>query len=159
MNDKVIVTSMVSGTTLIHLPQNGYFVKKVWPKKGAKLPIDKESLREGFYNSGIEAMFRNGDLYIEDMDFKIELGLEEPETTVPTQIIPLDEKYATRILKLMPVREMREAIQKMSQEQVNEFVDFAANQKDIQMDRVSVIKDLTGIDLFKVIEIKRQREE
>ena len=159
MNENVIVTSMVSGTTILHLPQNGYLVKKIWPKKGAKLPVSKDSLREGFYRAGVEAMFRNGDLYIDDMEFKIELGLEEPETKVPTQIIPLDEKYANRVLKLMPISEMRQAINKMSKEQVHELMDYAASQNDVQMDRLSAIKEITGIDLFKVIELKRQREE
>jgi hypothetical protein len=159
MNENVIVTSMSNGTTVLVLQQNGYKVKKIWPKKGAKLPISKELLRENFYDSGTEGMFKKGILYIDDMDFKIELGLEEPETKVPTQIIPLDEKYANRVLKLMPISEMRQAIQKMSKEQVQELLNYAANQNDLQMDRLSVIKEVTGTDLFKVIELKRQREE
>ena len=159
MNENVIVTSMISGTTILHLPQGGYLVKKVWPKKGAKLPISKDSLREAFYDEGVESMFRSGDLYIDDMEFKIELGLEEPETKIPTQIIPMDDKQANRILRLMPIFEMRKAIEKMSKEQINELIEYGANQNDIQLDRLAVIKEITGIDLLKVIELNRQREE
>ena len=96
---------------------------------------------------------------MDDMDFKIELGLEEPDTKVPTQIIPLDEKYANRLLKLMPISEMRQAIQKMTKEQVQELIGFAANQNDLQMDRLSAIKEITGTDVFKIIDLKRQLEE
>jgi hypothetical protein len=159
MNENVIVTSMVTGTVVIHLPQNGYNVRKVWPKKGTKLSINKDSLREGFYKPGIEEMFRDGTLYIDDMDLKIELGLEEPETKVPTQIIPLDEKYANRVLKLMPVPEMRAALQGFSQEQVYEFLDYAASQTDVSINRLNVIKEVTGVDPLKLIDLKNQKGE
>ena len=159
MNENVIVTNMSNGIALMCLQQNGYLVKKVLQKKGAKLPISKDLLRENFYDSGVEGMFRKGILYMDDMDFKIELGLEEPDTKVPTQIIPLDEKYANRLLKLMPISEMRQAIQKMTKEQVQELIGFAANQNDLQMDRLSAIKEITGTDVFKIIDLKRQMEE
>ena len=45
----------------------------------------------------------------------------------------------------------------MSQKQ--ELIDYASGLSDIQMDRITAIKDLTGVNLFKVIELKRQREE
>ena len=159
MNDKVLVTSMVNHLVGIGLPQNGYVVRKTWPKKGAKLPLDKEALREAIYKPGVERMFREGVLYIEDMDFKIELGLEEPDTKTPTNIIPMDEKYMERVMKRMPIAEMKMAIKKMSSSQLEELILYASSQNDIQLDRISAIKEVTGTDLFKVIELKRQMEE
>jgi hypothetical protein len=107
MDEKVLVTSMVKHSVGITLPQNGYMVEKRWPQKGAKVLIDKEALREGIYLPGVEYMFKKGILYIDDMDFKIELGLEEPETKAPTNIIPMDEKYLERVMKRMPLAEMK----------------------------------------------------
>ena len=159
MNEKVLVTSMVKHSVGISLPQNGYMVEKYWPQKGAKVLIDKESLREGIFLPGVEYMFKKGILYIDDMDFKIELGLEEPETKTPTNIIPMDEKYLERVMKRMPIAEMKQAIKKMSRDQLQELVIYASSQNDIQLDRINAIKELTGTDLFKVIELKRQREE
>lgn len=159
MNDKVLVVSMVNHSIGISLPQNGYMVRKAWPQKGAKVLIDKDSLREGIYLPGVEYMFKNGLLYIEDMDFKIELGLEEPEAKVPTNIIPVDGKYLERVMKRMPLAEMKQAIKKMSDDQLEELIVYAASQNDIQLDRVNAIKEVTGTDLFKVIDLKRQREE
>jgi hypothetical protein len=114
MNDRVIVTSMVNGLISINKPE--HHLVKVWPQKGAKLPVDKDALREAIYEPGVEYMFKNGMLYIDDMDFKIELGLEEEGTKVPTAIVPVDEKYLERLLKRMPVVEMKAAIKNMNGE-------------------------------------------
>ena len=157
MNDKVSVMSLVGHRVVLILPHLRF--KKVWTKKGAKFMIEKDILREAIYDAGVEKLFTSGVLYIEDMDFKIELGLEAEGTTKPTQIIPVDEKYLNRILKLMPVQEMKQAIGAMTEEQKRELVRFAIEQKDAQMDRLSIVKELTGSDVFKMIEIKRQMEE
>ena len=157
MNEKVIVTSMVSGNVGLTLPHLRFV--KTWPKKGTKLPIDKEILREAIYDPGVEYMFKNGILYIDDMDFKIELGLEEEGAKAPTAIVPLDEKYLERVLKRMPVAEMRKVIKEMNSNQIRELIDYACGQNDIQIDRVNAIKEITGTDLFKVIELKNQKGE
>ena len=157
MNDKVIVTSLVSGNVGLTLPH--LRVNKTWPKKGTKLPVEKEILREAIYEPGVEYMFKNGILYIEDMDFKIELGLEAEGAKAPTAIVPVDEKYLERLLKRMPVAEMKQAIKGMNDNQKREMIEYASEQNDIQLDRLSAIKELTGTDLFKVIELKRQKGE
>ena len=157
MNDKVIVTSMVNGIISLNQPQ--YRLVRTWPKKGTKLPVEKDALRQAIYEPGVERIFKEGILYIEDMAFKIELGLEEEETTVPTNIIPVDEKYLERVLKRMPIAEMKKVIKDMNDTQVRELLDYAIHQEDIQMDRLSMIKELTGVDLFKVIELNKDKGE
>lgn len=157
MNDKVIVTSMVNGRVGLVLPH--MHINKVWPKKGTKLSVEKDILRESIYEPGVEYMFKQGLLYIEDMDFKIELGLESEGTKAPTEVIPVDEKYLNRVLKLMPVVEMKKAIEKMNDNQIRELVDYAAEQNDIQFDRMDVLKKMTGIDIVEVIRLKRSKEE
>ena len=157
MNERVIVTSMVNGIVGITMPNSR--IKKIWPKKGTKLPVEKDLLREAIYEPGVEYMFKKGILYIDDMDFKIELGLEPEGAKTPTEIIPVDEKYLNCVLKLMPLFEMKAAINKMSDNQKKELLDYAVKQNDIQLDRLGVLKELTGIDILKVIELDRQREE
>ena len=157
MNEKVIVTSMVGGNVGLTLPH--LRVNKTWPKKRTKLPIEKDVLREAIYEPGVEYMFKNGILYIEDMEFKIELGLEEEGAKTPTAIIPVDEKYLERVLKRMPLVEMKKVVKEMNDNQRRELVDYAAEQNDIQLDRISALKDIIGIDLFKVIELKNQKGE
>lgn len=154
MDDKVMVTSMVGGTISASALNH-----KVWNKKGQKLPVSKDVLREAIYEPGIEYMFKNGILYIEDMEFKIELGLEAEGTKTPTQIIPMDEKYMTRVLKLMPISEMKKTIDEMSMVQKQELVDFAVKQNDIQLDRIKIVSDKCGVDVLKAIELNRQKGE
>ena len=153
MNEKVMVTSMVGGTVSASSLEH-----RVWNKKGQKLPVSKDVLREAIYEPGVEYMFKKGILYIDDMDFKIELGLEAPGTTTPTDVLPVDDKYLNRVLKLMPISEMKTAIDKMSIVQKQELVDYASKQNDIQLDRLAIVSDKCNVDILKTIELNRQKE-
>ena len=153
MNEKVMVTSMVGGTISASSLEH-----RVWNKKGQKLPVSKDVLREAIYEPGVEYMFKKGILYIDDMDFKIELGLESEGTTTPTEILPVDDKYLNRVLKLMPIAEMKTAIDKMSIVQKQELVDYASKQNDIQLDRLAIVSDKCKVDILKTIELNRQKE-
>jgi hypothetical protein len=103
-------------------------------------------------------MFKKGILYIDDMEMKIELGLEAPGTTTPTEVLPVDDKYLNRVLKLMPISEMEAAIDKMSIVQKQELVDYASKQNDIQLDRLAIVSDKCNVDILKTIELNRQKE-
>lgn len=153
MNDKVMVTSMVGGTISAASLEH-----RVWNKKGQKLPVSKDVLREAIYEPGIEYMFKKGILYIDDMEMKIELGLEAPGTATPTEVLPVDDKYLNRVLKLMPISEMKAAIDKMSIVQKQELVDYASKQNDIQLDRLAIVSDKCNVDILKTIELNRQKE-
>ena len=153
MNDKVMVTSMVGGTISAASLEH-----RVWNKKGQKLPVSKDVLREAIYEPGIEYMIKKGILYIDDMEMKIELGLEAPGTTTPTEVLPVDDKYLNRVLKLMPISEMKAAIDKMSIVQKQELVDYASKQNDIQLDRLAIVSDKCNVDILKTIELNRQKE-
>lgn len=156
MNDKVIVTSMVGGNIGITLPHIRF--NKTWPRKGTKLAIEKDILREAIYEPGVEYLFRQGILYIDDLSFKIELGLEPEGVEAPTHVA-VDEKYMTRVLKVMPVGEMKKAISEMNEIQRQEFVDFASSQNDISLERIKVVDQVTGANILKIIELKRLKEE
>ena len=148
MDDKVMITSMVGGTISVSALNH-----RVWNKKGQKLPVSKDILREAIYEPGVEYMFKKGILYIEDMDFKIELGLEAEGTKVPTAILPMDEKFMNSVLKLMPVPEMKATIDKMTMVQKQELVDFAVKQNDISLDRIKIVSDKCGVDILKTISL------
>lgn len=153
MNDKVMVTSMVGGTVSASSLEH-----RVWNKKGQKLPVSKDVLREAIYEPGVEYMFKKGILYIDDMELKIELGLEAPGTETPTEVLPVDDKYLNRVLKLMPISEMKTTIDKMSIVQKQELVDYASKQNDIQLDRLAIVSEKCKVDILKTIELNRQKE-
>jgi hypothetical protein len=65
----------------------------------------------------------------------------------------MDEKYMNRVLKLMPIVEMKKAIDGMTEVQKQELVDYAVLQRDVQLDRVRVVSEKCGIDVLKAIEL------
>ena len=74
-NRKVIIENMTNSRVGIDIPE--LRLMRVWEKKGVKKPVDFDVLKEAIYNEGVEYMFKTGILYIDDIDVKIELGLEE----------------------------------------------------------------------------------
>lgn len=158
MDDKyVVVTSMINGRVGLVVPH--LRLNRVFPRKGTKVNLDKDILREAFYEPGVEYMFRQGILYIDDMPLKIELGLEEEGTKVPTDVIELNDKYLNRVAKLMPIMEMKQVIEKMNENQRQEVIDYIIKQSDISFDRLEAVKKITGVDVIKIIELNRAQEE
>lgn len=159
MNDKIFVTSMANSIVGFSIPERHF--TRTWPRKGTRLPIEKELLLEAIYQPGVEYLFRKGILYIDDMDFKIELGLEQPETTTENAtILALDDKLAMRIIKFMPVSEARVTIEKLSDVQKQELVDFAAKHSDeLDMSHIDIINKLCKTDLLKIISLRKTTEE
>ena len=157
MNDKIYVKSMVDGVIGINLPD--LHLKKEWPRKGTRLPINKEVLMEAFYTPGVEYMFKEGMLYIEDMDFKIEMGLEPEEAKQPTNIIELDEKLCQRAIRLMPVQELKGLLEKLTSTQKEVLADYAINHyNDMALDRVEILSKACGTDILNAIKFKKQME-
>ena len=157
MNDKVIVKSMSTGKIVIDLPDLRF--KREWPKKYSKVTVDAEVLKEALYDPGVEYMINNGLLFIEDMDFKKEVGLEPEDAKEPVNIVPLDEKLMQRILKLMPISQVGEELKKLNVEQRRMLVTYAIENEMISMDRVDIIKEICGVDLLKAISLKKANEE
>lgn len=157
MNDKVIVKSMSTGRIVIDLPDLRF--KREWPKKYSKVTVDAEVLKEALYDPGVEYMINNGLLFIEDMDFKKEVGLEPEDAKEPVNLVPLDEKLMQRILKYMPVSQVGEELKKLNVEQRRMLVTYAIENEMISMDRVDIIKEICGVDLLKAISLKKANEE
>ena len=65
-NKKVEITSLVGGRVTINLVDPR--IKRTWERKGVKRYIDFEDLEQAMYNQGVEYMFTQGILGIEDMD-------------------------------------------------------------------------------------------
>lgn len=157
MNDKVVVKSMSTGKIVIDLPDLRF--KREWPKKYSKVTVDAEVLKEALYDPGVEYMINSGLLFIEDMDFKKEVGLEPEDAKEPVNIVPLDEKLMQRILKFMPISQVGEELKKLNVEQRRMLVTYAIENEMISMDRVDIIKEICGVDLLKAISLKKANEE
>ena len=157
MNDKIVVKSMSTGRIVIDLPDLRF--KREWPKKYSKVTVDAEVLKEALYDPGVEYMINNGLLFIEDMDFKKEVGLEPEDAKEPVNLVPLDEKLMQRILKFMPISQVGEELKKLNVEQRRMLVTYAIENEMISMDRVDIVKEICGVDLLKAISLKKANEE
>ena len=122
-NKKVIVTNMVNRRVGMTLPDLHF--KRNWEKKGAKKPIDLEILEQAIYDPGVEYMFRQGILAIDDMEVKKFLGLEPEDATEPENIIILTDAQRKRYLTVAPISELKEIMKSISDEQRLEMANYA----------------------------------
>ena len=157
MDDKVILTNMVNAVVSVNIPD--IKLKREWPRKGAKVAIDKTTFEEAIYDAGFEYMIKNGILYTEDMALKKQLGLE-PETAVkPENIIVLDDKQIHRLLTVAPVSELRDTLKKLSLNQRQNVIDYAIDKEIADISRSDIIKEICDVNILRAIELKRANEE
>ena len=157
MNDRVMVTSMVSGRIGLVLPR--LHINKVWPKKGTKLPVEKEVLREAIYEPGVEYMFKQGLLYIDDMDFKIELGLEPEDATEPVNIIVLSDRDKRYYLTQLSLVGFKDKVKKLSRAQLEELCDYAIQNRLIDIEKDEILQKVCGRDIVAAIRLEKQDQE
>lgn len=162
MEDKVRIKSLVSNRVFISIPE--IRLSRVWEKKGTVKTIPFEQLEEAIYNPGVEAMFRDGILGIEDMDVKIKLGLEPEGATEPVNIITLNDDQIKRYLTVLPIHEFREKLKELPREQITEIASYAIANEIANFEKSEIIRNITGIDIIKAIQLNRddlaaQKEE
>lgn len=150
MSEKVVVISNISGETVIDLPE--LRLKRVWTKKGAKLPIELETLKEALYDPGVNYMFTHGLLYIEDMQVKKELELEPEDAVEPKNIIVLSNDQKERYLNRLPIGDFKLAFSKLSVNEKTSLAHYAIeNNIKLTLDKNDIIKDSIHIDVNQII--------
>lgn len=154
---KVNIKSETLGRIGINLPD--LKLKRTWEKKGVIRQISFEDLQQAYYEPGVEYMFREGMLSIDDMDVKKALGLEPEDAKAPVNIIILNDEQKMRYLNVLPMPEFRAEVNKLSYEQVNTLVDFAIEKEIANLDKSEFLKEKTGIDIIKAIQLNRQDKE
>ena len=163
MNDKKVkVVSTANAIIGITLPE--YKFSRTWAKKGAQVLIDRELLEEAMSRPGVEYLFEQGLLYIEDMQIKKDLGLEPIDAEEPTNIIIPDDKMVKRLLTVVPSSELKATLKKLPTEQISEFAQKAISVGDINLERSEIIKEVAAsrglnIDVAKAITLNKQAKE
>ena len=152
-NRKVKVISTIDATVGIDDPQVRF--SRTWDRKGTIREIDFDTLQELSYNVGVWNMFLSGILYIDDMEAKIALGLEEEGTEEPTNVIVLTDKQRERYLKVAPLHDLKEICAKLSKTEIDSLIDYAVEHEIINYDKCTYLKQLTGKDIIKMIESNR----
>lgn len=156
-NKKVKVKSETNGTVSINLPE--LQLKRTWERKGTVRTISFNDLEQAIYNRGVEYMFLNGILSIDDMEVKKALGLEPDDVTEPTNIIILSDDQKKRYLTVLPMSEFKVEFNKLPYEQMQELADYAIENEIVKMDKCDFIKERIGIDIIKAIQLNKTEKE
>jgi len=156
MDKKVKVVSLVSHRVILTVPD--LRLRRVWEKKGATALIPFEQLEEAMYSPGVEALFRNGTLGIDDMEVKIALGLEPEDAKTPVNIIILNDDQRKRYLTVMPLHEFKEKLAELPREQITELAAYAIENKIMDYDKSEEIKKYVDVDIMTAIKLNRDAE-
>ena len=157
MEEKVKVVNLISSRVNIDLPEMR--LNRIWEKKGAVKAIPFNQLEEALYNPGVEALFREGILGIEDLEIKKKLGLEPEDAEQPVNIIILDDTQRKRYLKVLPLHEFKEKIKTLPIEQIRELAQFAIDNDIVDFDKAEIIKKITGTDIIGTIQMNKADQE
>lgn len=146
--DIIKVRSESNFTIVIDLPE--LQVHRTWRRAGQEYPFERSVLQQAYYDPSVEYLFRHGMLSTDDVQFKKEVGLIEEDVEV---VAKLNDTQKMRLIKLMPLADVKKELVKLSNEQLSELADFAIEHyKDLCMDRVDVLSKATGRDVLKSIE-------
>lgn len=157
MEERVKVVNLISSRVNIDLPE--VRLKRIWEKKGAVKTIPFEQLEEAMYNPGVEALFREGMLGIEDLEIKKKLGLEPEDATEPVNIITLNDTQRKRYLTVMPLHEFKASIKELPLEQIRELAQYAIDNELVDFDKSEIIKKITGTDIIGTIQMNKADKE
>lgn len=157
MEEKIKVVNLISSRVNINIPD--VRLHRVWEKKGAIKTIPFDQLQEAMYNPGVESLFTEGILGIEDLEVKKKLGLEPEEATEPVNIITLDEAQSRRYLTVMPLHEFKTKIKELPLEQIRELAQFAISNELIDFEKAKIIEKITGTDIIGTIQMNKADQE
>ena len=157
MEDKVKVINLISSRVNINVPD--IRLKRIWEKKGAVKIIPFEQLEEAMYNPGVEALFREGILGIDDLEIKKKLGLEPEDAEEPVNIIVLDDQQRKRYLTVMPTGEFKAKIKELPMEQIRELAQYAIDNEIANFDKAEIIKKMIGTDIISSIQLNKADNE
>ena len=156
MENMVNIKSTVKALVSINVPTLN--LRRSWPKKGAIQKIPFDILEQAYFEPGVEYLFKTGVLYIEDMEVKRALGLEDPEAEAPTAIIDLTDDYMKKLLTATPLKDFREEVEKLSHEQIKELVQFAVEIGVTDYHRCKLLQEKTGFDVMKAAIAHKEEE-
>ena len=149
MENKMIMVKSASDYTLVvNIPDIP--LHRTWKKRGAQFPIDRNLLLQAYYDPSVEALFKEGMLTTNDVEFLKEVGLIEEDGT--ETVLVLTEQLMNRIIKMMPVAEVATTLKKLSRTQLEELAEYAIEHyTDLAMDRIDLLSKATGKNIMNAI--------
>ena len=156
-NKKIAIINQSNSRVGINIPDLRF--KRVWEKKNAKILVDMDVLREIIYDAGVSYMFEQGILFIEDMDAKIELGLEPESAKAPVNIIRIDDAMLKRALGPMIIGDFKKFFEPLTDEQKHQVAEYAIEHECTDFNKAEIIQQATGINVISAIQLNRADKE
>ena len=155
MTKKVKIISYTNDAIRIYVPS--LRVNRLFEKYGQSFLFDADTVEEMFYYPSIENLFIKGLFYIDDKELRVKLNLEEEDGTVAeTVIAPISDATILAHLKTKPIGEFKKYIENLPIEQQMRFVDIAVANKIIDYEKSMFLKELTGKDIMKIIQLNEE---
>lgn len=158
-NKSVELISTVNAFVGIDVPD--LHLKRLWERKGAKKSIPFDVLKEAIYDPSVNYLLQEGILYIEDLDTKIELGLEDEsarESGAHLNIQLLKEEEINRLLMVVPIYDFKTKIKELKKEQVQSLIDYAIIHELTNFEKCEFLKELTGQDIIRTIQLNHDEK-
>lgn len=145
------------GTFVINEP--AYGINRVFPNKGSIQTLPFEIVEQLLWQPGFRTAIDTGMIYIDNMQDKIDLGLEEPDATAPKNIRILSEADMLDMLKNKSYDDFINSLEGLPIEQIRSLATYAAENNIVDMAKVDAIKQITGKDIVEMIDRRRKMEE
>lgn len=159
-NKQVELVSTIDAYVGIDVPD--LHLKRLWERKGAKKSIPLDVLREAIYDPSVDYLLRQGILYIDDLDVKIELGLEEESAREPgaqLNIQLLKDEEMNRLLNIVPIYDFKAKVKELKKEQLQTLVDYAVTHEITNFEKCEYLKELTGQDIIRTVQLNHDEKE
>lgn len=157
MSRMVKITNMINAQVSVVDPANN--VNRQWKKRGQSTAIPYEAVEQLLYEDGFRNMIDSGILYIESMKDKQDLGLEDIDSTKPTNIIALSTADMERLLKETPLVVFKKEVANLPAVQVDSLIEYAVENKIANVEKCTFLKELTKKDVLKAISNREEIEK
>lgn len=148
MDNKIVyVTNMANHKVGIKMPDLN--LKVVWEKRGARKPISEEKLQMAMYDAGVEYMFNQGILVIEDKEVEKELNIEE---------VALTDKQMENLWKNATNVDFKIRVKELPYEQIKLLANWAVENNIMDLKKAEIIKELIGTDIITKVTFKHGDE-
>lgn len=148
MDNKIVyVTNMANHKVGIKMPDLN--LKVVWEKRGARKPISEEKLQMAMYDAGVEYMFNQGILVIEDKEVEKELNIEE---------VALTDKQMENLWKNATNVDFRIRVKELPYEQIKLLANWAVENNIMDLKKAEIVKEFIGTDIITKVTFKHGDE-
>lgn len=152
----VYLKNMVNKTVGVKIPEYG--VNRKWTQKGQVIPLAYDTVEQMLWHEGFRKMIDRGILYIENMQDKIDLGLEPADATEPENIKVLSDSQIQNLLVAQPYTVFKKEVSELNMTQINNIVNYAIANDIVDVQKCELLQDITKIDILKAVSTKKELE-